>query len=1193
MKKNLLRLGTLCLMLLVGMMLQAATVIANWSWKEGIPATIASAHIEGTTGTVASDVEGIVLTVDATSGKLKANGDNAQMNAGTKIQVPVQSAKDVVTVVAHPYNFKSIHVGGVASTDQTTVHTATASEVKKGYVEVEATEGMYLYAIKVVQTITEKLKADRLCSWDFKNDVPAGIQAATNYQNTVADIPSDVDGVMMHVDATNGKLYCIGRNNAQFITGTVLRVPVLGPKDIVTVTGYPGYCSFTVGGTAVGDGTNNVVEYKAKAADVAKGYVEIASTDNNCYLYGVTVLQKSAYEEKALYSTTFTDWTDAGAAKAESVVTKNTKYSNETLNFTLFDTQISSTNKNATKFPTWEGGYLMASKTDATYIVTSPLKSITRVHFMHGATGGNRGYKLECKGDGDADWVVLSDAVANPASGQEVNVTVNRTNCQLRFTNLNATQNAYLFQLDIWGEVETASSPALGSFKVNGQEYVASDIFAQDDNQNMVATIEISKKATVVSAENPLTDVTAENGELGEITYQVAADKTTTVTMPVTLGDATTQYILTVVQKPDFTLTYFDADGTTQLGTQTIEKDAQIEQFAYGAENVTVTEGKVFRGWSVSTAENKQKYAVTDAVVDNANLYALVTEEEVASATARYDYPLNNKYFYAEDHEAFHPEGNGAFHDAQHGWVFSASDQVKLVMGGKGYIKMNLCQYGSGVITLTDPDGNVVATTNAKVSPDGASAIFNNTSDKAGEYTLSFTGTTYIHALSIVNMQETPYAQNGNWYTVKAGDAKSFITTLEIVTGKNATAGAERAYIFLPDGTYDLGNKCLTNVSGNNISIIGQSMDKTIIMNTPEQEGIGVTATLLNTSNDLYLQDLTLKNAYPFDASTGRAVCLQDRGTRTIAKNVRLLSYQDTYYSNNNNGKFYWETSDLHGTVDYLCGGGDVYYKNCTLTNEAEKKDVTMTAPYTDGTNYGYVFDGCKIVMVGDRKFNFGRSWGGTAKCLFMNTVLTDAAKNALISTRWTPGGMNVIAKNFYEYNTLDEAGNVISPAENVVAFKLDKQVNEYNTIMNAETAKNYTLDKVFPTWMPGEKTVQAIAPVVVAEGNTLSWPAVDGAIQYAVFKDGKFVTLTSEPSYISEGEGNFTVRAANAMGGFGEESSVVTDITKLNGESVSVTSVTIYSLNGQKQAKLQRGVNIMVKKMADGTTKTQKVIVK
>lgn len=106
-------------------------------------------------------------------------------------------------------------------------------------------------------------------------------------------------------------------------------------------------------------------------------------------------------------------------------------------------------------------------------------------------------------------------------------------------------------------------------------------------------------------------------------------------------------------------------------------------------------------------------------------------------------------------------------------------------------------------------------------------------------------------------MTNPAFAQNGNWMEIKAGDAQGFMTALEIANGNNAAANATRTFIFLPNGTYDLGDKCLTTISGNNISIIGESMDNTIIVNNPEVEGIGVTATLFNTSTGLYMQDLT------------------------------------------------------------------------------------------------------------------------------------------------------------------------------------------------------------------------------------------------------------------------------------------------------------------------------------------------
>ena len=512
--------------------------------------------------------------------------------------------------------------------------------------------------------------------------------------------------------------------------------------------------------------------------------------------------------------------------------------------------------------------------------ITSSLASITKITLHQAATGGNRGIKVSVKGDGDEDWVVLHNKSIAIQTGEDLTIEVNRTNCQIKLENFTLSQNAYVTDLAIYGNVDMSKTPMLGSFSLNGTKYQAADLFAEDASGKQLATILVSKKASLISESNPLTNLVADNGTIKSTTYTTtgegAAQKTIVAIVVEANGDQVT-YELTVGFKPDFTLTYYNIDGTTKLGTQSVEQDAQIAAFKEGMEEqVTVANGKKFRGWSSSLKQDEKKYTVDDVIKSDINLYALVTDIETANPTARYDYNLQKEGFCADDHEAFNPEGSGKWHDTTHGWTFSATDKIKLLMGGKGYIKMNLCQHSASAnITLSDPQGNQLATIDAKAAKDGTLGILQNPSTESGEYTLSFDGQAYIHSLSIVNLKDSPYTQNGNWYTVKAGDAQSFITTLETVNGANAATDAPRSYIFLPDGTYDLDEACLTTISGNNISIIGENMDKTIIVNKPETEGIANTATLFNTSCNLYMQDLTLKNAYPYDAGqTGRAICL-------------------------------------------------------------------------------------------------------------------------------------------------------------------------------------------------------------------------------------------------------------------------------------------------------------------------------
>lgn len=1050
--------------------------------------------------------------------------------------------------------------------------------------------------------------------WDFQNNKPGGINAATNFEGKTGEVNSTMDGIIMRVDATTGKL--TGRtSDAQFNAGTKLQIPVKSAKDVVTVTSYPNYHNYTVGGIAA---TTDVTEHKATSAEVTQGYVEVIATATS-YLYQIKVVQVSAIQEKALYSTDFTNWKEIDRSKAtDEVVNVKTLYSKEELSFTFNGVGVYPTGTN-TKFPEVTG-FMQTAKYTGEYkaaepnVVTSALANITKITLHQAATGGKRGIKVSVKGDGDEDWVVIHNVSIAKASGEDLTLDVNRTNCQIKFENFALGQNAYVTDLTIYGNVDMSKTPMLGSFSLNGEKYQAVDIFNEDATGKQLATILVSKKANLVSETNPLTEITADNGTIKSTTYTTTGEgnnQKTVVSIVVEANGDEAIYELTVGFKPDFTLTYYDIDETTAIGTQKVEQDATIASFDKEAEGkVTVTDGKKFRGWATSVKQDEKKYTTSSVITSDTKLYAVVTDIETANTTARYDFNLQKEGFCADDHEAFCVEGNGKWHDKTHGWTFAAGDKIKILMGGKGYLKLDLCQYSTtGEITLTDPKGNKIASVEAKANKDGISTILQNSSTESGEYTLTFAVNAYLHSLSIVNMTEPAYAQDGNWYTVKAGDAKSFSTTLEIVNAANAATDAPRSYIFLPDGTYDLGDKCLTQISGNNISIIGESMDKTIIVNKPaiENEGIGTTATLLNTSNNLYMQDVTLQNALEYykSGSAGRAVCLQDRGTQTICKNVKMLSYQDTYYSNEPNGKgqFYFEDSEIHGTVDYVCGGGDVYFNRVLFVNESrkegEKNGEDVIAAPNSKSEWGYIFKDCTIENKA-ANFSLGRSWNNITRLTWLNTtvnqkdeILNDDKKYAY----FTINAMGDAMADKFRLDVLKDAeGNVFSPAEKKVIFKnsgATQQKAEENIILTAEEAATYTLDAVFGDWKPEAKAAQATATVTTLKDGKLSWTG--DAKMYLVAKDGKFYTLTTENSLtVNDNKASFTVRAANDMGGFGTANGTVsTGINSTMATEATVIKTAIFAADGTQLSNLQKGINIIVKTFKDGSKKTNKIIIK
>ena len=906
----------------------------------------------------------------------------------------------------------------------------------------------------------------------------------------------------------------------------------------------------------------------------------------------------SAISTKELYSTDFSTW-GAYEQKADETNVTNvewkTKYSHENLTFSIFNTQIGATNFNTGKFPDWTGGMLMCAKSDNPYVETSALASVTKVHFRHGATGGNRGWKLLAKGDGDADWVVVSSSVANPAQGCDVDVDVNKTNCKLRFENITTNQNAYLLELAIYGLVDLSKTPALGKITVNGKDYQTADICSEDNDGNMAATIEISKKEKMVDKDgNPIVFGTPDNGEIKSIEYNKVDDQSTLVTAVVAAGNQTLTYKFTVAFKPDYTLTYYNTDGSVLEATQQVEKDSPIATLRNN-DGVIVADGKAFRGWFVE-ANGGRKYTTDDIVTGPTSLYAVATDIEVASDVNRYTYTLTDPYFYAEDHEGFRPTG-GAFHDKQHGWSFGADDKIDIISGRHSLIFVTGCKYSNAsTIKLMKGETEVGSITLDK-SKDGAMQSIEYTGEP-GTLTLVADGAMYIHKLIVANLGDASTEKNElGYYVCVAGNGGNFLTMLDLANANSSAT--ERTCIFLPNGVYDLGKTVLTNVSGNNISIIGQSMGKTIIKNAPDvkNEGIGTTATLYVTGKNLYMQDLTLENDldYYSSGSAGRAVCLQDKGDGTICKNVKMLSYQDTYYSNNNNGNYYWEDSEIHGTVDFLCGGGDVYYNRCKFVVEKRQADgkggCTIAAPYTDGSKWGYVMNECVVDNYAEN-FNYGRAWGGTPRLAYLNTTLLQPEK--IIKDRFTVGGMNVPADKFVEYNTMDASGKVVSPASNVLKFTKDKKVNEMETILTAEQAAEYALDKVFPAWTPAEYAKQVGLGLLATDGNNITWTAAEGAKAYAVFYKMQYVGMTAATSWpIAAGEkaDDFVVRPANAMGGFGGGSTTTTGVNSLKVNAENVASTMFYDLQGARVDGSQRGVLLMVQKMTDGSTRTVKIV--
>ena len=435
----------------------------------------------------------------------------------------------------------------------------------------------------------------------------------------------------------------------------------------------------------------------------------------------------------------------------------------------------------------------------------------------------------------------------------------------------------------------------------------------------------------------------------------------------------------------------------------------------------------------------------------------------------------------------------------------------------------------------------------------------------------------------------------------------------------NTKTNGQRYYIFVPDGDYQLtGNtkiscstdsknapkdengKPKTDMNGknngmtefikSNISLIGQSKEGVRIWNHPTVEGIGYTATLTlqKKLEDFYAQDLTLENKFDYlssiagqsSSATARAVVFWDRGNRTVMKNVSLLSWQDTYYSDNANANYrgYFESCDLAGVVDWICGNGDIWFERCNLIHR-DRAANNIVAPGTEVIQeWGYIFNHCNIkaedenpVRFKDQDWMLARPWNHSPACTFLNTKMyTQPRKYGW--NKMNPG----FKLRFHEFKSMDGDGNPIpletrslaacSPAPGsddciltdttgynirnvmsgtdafdpqILCRQIDAQSGlQSNKSSDEEVEKEKTESKNHIVWEDN----------ITINDNLLQWESMPEALCYFLFKldeeTGNWIykvnTIKNQINLNDYGNGYYYIRAANQRGGLGTATKVM-----------------------------------------------------
>lgn len=432
-----------------------------------------------------------------------------------------------------------------------------------------------------------------------------------------------------------------------------------------------------------------------------------------------------------------------------------------------------------------------------------------------------------------------------------------------------------------------------------------------------------------------------------------------------------------------------------------------------------------------------------------------------------------------------------------------------------------------------------------------------------------------------------------------------------------APAGRTAPYlIFVKNGEYEE----LVKIPASKpfIHLIGQDKEKTIIKyfinnggtsdvgwehstNNPGSSTYGYQGVVQVDAPDFYTENITYFNRWGTEMQSGpMGLAMRSCNDRQAFNNCKFRSYQDTWFTTTTNpgDRHYVNNCWIEGAVDYFYGAGDVYVENTTFYNARPSGSVLVAPCHKPGTKYGYVFDRCVIDGEGSNH-KLGRAWNDEPIAVFINTTM----KASIAPEGWSE--WHIAPKLFAEYGSVDAEGNPIDLNNRRTEYHVDGQTDKAvrQAILSAEEAAQYTYENVTEGvhgdgWNPRKffEAVDAPASLTMDKATaTLSWTASPYAICYIIIDEAtdQVVGITTETTFAAgNATDNFTVKAVNEYGSLSAGSSTASgsNIGYIE-ETETPEAEVYYNMQGIRQNGAQQGVNLVVRRMSDGSISTRKVV--
>lgn len=254
---------------------------------------------------------------------------------------------------------------------------------------------------------------------------------------------------------------------------------------------------------------------------------------------------------------------------------------------------------------------------------------------------------------------------------------------------------------------------------------------------------------------------------------------------------------------------------------------------------------------------------------------------------------------------------------------------------------------------------------------------------------------------------------------------------------------SEPATIYLKRGIY----RVKLRISADDVTIIGEDRETTVITFDDYARKIHAdgkeyntfrTYTACVTGERVKLCNLTIENSNTRPEQVGQCVALSVNARTFFARNLHLRSTQDTlflapfpddltvrYRGFIPRDELYMEGTSLHlfdgcrisGTVDFIFGGAEAYFKNCEIVSLNDARDVGyLAAPcHHLVQEEGFTFLNCNLTGYGVRSATvfLARPWRDYGKCTFLHCKVGDHIKPELFD-KWNDTDRDKTARFSY-----------------------------------------------------------------------------------------------------------------------------------------------------------------------------------